>query len=202
MWVECIKQIKTAILLLIVFSILLGLLYPAIVTGVAQLFFPWRANGSMLMIENNRIGSQLIGQSFTDPKYFWGRPSVTTPVPYNALSSRGSNLGPTNTEFYSIILARSKVLRDADPAQLSLIPSDLVMASASGLDPEISPLAAQYQIARVAKLRRLSVTRVTTLVIAMTQPRLLSILGEPSINVLQLNMALDALDKNSDVKVQ
>lgn len=185
------KQIKSALLILILFTLLTGIIYPAVVTGIAQLFFHWRANGSLLTENSKLIGSKLIGQSFTDPKYFWGRPSATSPYPYNAENSGGSNMGPTNTVFLATIKKRVLDLQQADPQNLQAIPVDLVTASASGLDPEISPLAAFYQVPRIAKARNKSELQIQQLVQQLIEPRFLGIIGEPRVNVLQLNIALD-----------
>lgn len=187
------KQIKTAFLLLIFFTVLTGIIYPLVVTGVAQLFFPWRANGSFIVENNQPIGSELIGQQFTDPKYFWGRPSATSPFPYNAASSSGSNLGPSNPNLFATVKERITNLKNADPQNQNLIPVDLVTASASGLDPEISPQAAFYQISRIAKARGLPKNEIQSLVLNSIKYRTLGILGEPRTNVLQLNLALDQL---------
>lgn len=193
-----IRQFRVAILLLVFFSLLTGLIYPAVVTGIAQVFFPWRANGSLLSLNsplknNGFIGSELIGQQFTEPKYFWGRPSATLPYPYNAENSSGSNLGPSNPNLLAAIKKRILILQQADPQNAQLIPVDLVTASGSGLDPEISPQAALYQISRIARIRGLSPHEILILVQSFTKKRALEILGEPRINVLELNLALDNL---------
>ncbi len=193
MYMELFKQIKIAFMLLILFTIITGLIYPTIITGIAQLLFPWQANGSLIKEKNNIIGSQLIGQSFTDAKYFWGRPSATTPYPYNASSSSGSNLGPSNPDLITAVKQRIEILRKADLQNNQLIPVDLVTASGSGLDPEISPLAAYYQVPRIAKARGLSEKIIKTLVENNIQYRSFGILGEPRVNVLYLNRALDNL---------
>lgn len=199
MLTSSIKQIKTAFMLLILFSILTGLIYPAVVTGLAQLLFSWRANGSIMQQNNKIIGSELIGQSFSDPKYFWSRPSATTPFPYNAENSSGSNLGPSNPDFLATVKDRVANLRKADPQNKNLIPVDLVTASGSGLDPEISPLAAFYQVHRVAIARGVSETEIQILIKNRIKNRFLKILGEPRVNVLELNLALDNLE-SSNVK--
>lgn len=193
MWTESLKQLKTAFLLLIFFTIITGIIYPALVTAVAQLLFPWQANGSLITQNKTIIGSQLIGQSFTDSKYFWGRPSATSPYPYNASSSAGSNLGPSNPTLIAEIKQRIEVLHKADPENKQLIPVDLVTTSGSGLDPDISPLAAYYQIHRVAKARGLSDEVIKKLIDNHIIGRVLGILGEPRVNVLQLNLALDQI---------
>lgn len=187
------KQIKTALLILILFTLITGIIYPFVVTGIAQLFFPWRSNGSLLIDNGELVGSKLIGQSFTDPKYFWGRPSATTPYPYNAESSAGSNLGPANPALLAIVKERTLVLQQTEPHNPQPIPVDLVTASGSGLDPEISPLAAFYQLPRIAKARNLSELQLQQLVQRLIEPRFLGVLGEPRVNVLQLNIALDKL---------
>jgi K+-transporting ATPase ATPase C chain len=187
------KQIRIAIKLLIVFTVLTGFIYPLVVTGLAQLFFPWQANGSILKVGDKAIGSRLIGQAFTDPKYFWGRPSATTPFPYNASSSSGSNLGPSNPDFLSAVQKRVNDLKKANPQapDANSVPVDLVTASGSGLDPEISPRAAYYQVPRVAKARGQSEDQIRDLVDHLIKPRTFGILGEPRVNVLELNLALD-----------
>jgi K+-transporting ATPase ATPase C chain len=193
---ECIKQFRIALTLIVFFTIVTGMIYPALVTGIAQSFFPWRANGSIIVQNNQPVGSELIGQLFTDPKYFWGRPSATAPFPYNAEASSSSNLGPMNADFMAAVKTRIQTLQQADRQNHSPIPVDLVTTSASGLDPDISPLAAHYQVYRVAKARNLSAEKVKNLVQNLTKNRLWNILGEPRINVLQLNLALDTLDKS------
>jgi K+-transporting ATPase ATPase C chain len=178
---------------LLIFTVLTGLLYPLVVTGIAQLAFPHQANGSLIVVNGKTVGSSLIGQQFTDPKYFWGRLSATGPYPYNAGASSGSNLGPTNPALLDEAKARIAALKAADPTNTQLIPVDLVTSSGSGLDPDISVAAALYQLPRVARLRGLSESAVRTLVNKYTQGRTLGFLGEPTVNVLQLNLALDAL---------
>lgn len=187
-----IQQIKTALILFLLLTVVTGLLYPAVVTGFAQLFFSKQANGSLLLNSQNQIiGSALIGQSFTNPKYFWGRPSATIPVPYNAMASSASNLGPTNPDLFTLIKNRVLNLKQVDPKNSDLIPVDLVTASASGLDPDISPAAAFYQVRRVAKARGLTESQVKKLVQEHIQDRTWGILGEPRVNVLMLNLALE-----------
>lgn len=190
---ETLKQLKTAIILLCMFTLLTGLIYPALVTSIAQLFFPFQANGSLIQHGNKLVGSELIGQSFTKANYFWGRPSATTPFPYNAKNSSGSNLGPTNPDFLSAIKTRVMTLQESDAHKQKSIPVDLVTTSASGLDPEISPFAAQYQISRIAKARGIPEQKIHLLIQRFTKNRYLGILGEPRLNVLQLNLALDNL---------
>jgi K+-transporting ATPase ATPase C chain len=189
------KQIKSAVLMVLVLTLLSGGLYPLLVTGLAQGLFPHQANGSLIERAGTAIGSQLIGQAFSDPRYFWGRPSATGPVPYNAGASSGSNLGPTNPALQAAIEARIAALAAADPSNREPIPVDLVTACASGLDPHISPAAAQYQAARVARARGLDAAAVRDLVARHTEGRQLGVLGEPRVNVLALNLALDDLPK-------
>jgi K+-transporting ATPase ATPase C chain len=173
------------------FTLMTGVIYPLVVTGVAQLFFRARANGSLIEQDGRVIGSELIGQPFDDPAYFWGRLSATGPFPYNAAASSGSNLGPLNEELLAAVQVRVDALRAADPGNRAPIPVDLVTASASGLDPHISPAAAYYQVSRVAAARDLSAERVRRLVEEHVEDRQLGFLGEPVVNVLQLNLALD-----------
>jgi K+-transporting ATPase ATPase C chain len=174
-------------------TLLTGIIYPAVITGIARVAFPRQAEGSLLHRDGKLIGSSLIGQSFSDPAHFWGRPSATTPQPYNGAASTGSNLGPLNPALIDAVKANAKALRDADPEHREQVPVDLVTASASGLDPEISPAAADYQVPRVAKARGLPVEKVRALVVAHQQGRLLGLIGEPRVNVLELNLALDEL---------
>jgi potassium-transporting ATPase KdpC subunit len=184
-------HIRPALVLLIVMSVLTGLIYPAVVTGIAQLVFPRQANGSLIVRDGKVIGSALIGQPFDDPKYFWGRPSATSPFPYNAASSSGSNQGPTNPALYDAVKGRVEAMRAADPGNTAPVPVDLVTASGSGLDPHISPAAALYQVGRVAKARKLEESAVRQLVEKHTEGRQIGFLGEPRVNVLMLNLALD-----------
>jgi K+-transporting ATPase ATPase C chain len=173
-------------------SVITGLIYPLAVTAVAQFTFPSQANGSLIVKEGKAVGSTLIGQPFDDPKYFWGRLSATSPFPYNAASSSGSNLGPTNKALIDEVQARMDALKAADPDNTQRIPVDLVTSSGSGLDPNISPAAAEYQLNRVAKARGMDPAKVQALVAQYTEGRQFFILGEPRVNVLQLNLALDA----------
>jgi K+-transporting ATPase ATPase C chain len=172
-----------------------GVIYPLVVTGIAQALFPYRANGSLIVQNGKAVGSELIGQSFSNPKYFWSRLSATSPVPYNAANSGGSNLGPLNPALVENVKKQIAALRSADPTSTRAVPVDLVTSSGSGLDPDISPAAAQYQVARVAKARSLSEDTVSRLVAEHTRLRQLGILGEPRVNVLEVNLALDDLGK-------
>ncbi len=186
------KEFRPALIVLVAFSIITGMLYPAVVTGIAAVAFPSQAEGSLVRSGDRIVGSRLIGQAFTGPRYFWSRPSATSPA-YNAAASSGSNLGPINPTLDSMVRARVGALRAADPGNTMPIPADLVTASGSGLDPDISPAAAMYQVGRVAHARGLSREAVTNLVTAHVEPRTLGILGEPRVNVLLLNLALDSL---------
>ena len=185
--------IRPALSLFILLTIITGLIYPLLVTGIGQALFPAQAAGSLIHRDGKLIGSRLIGQNFTDPKYFWGRPSATGPVPYNAAASSGSNLGPLNPALHEAVAGRVKALREADPGNTAPAPVDLVTTSASGLDPHISPAAAAYQAARVARVRGLKLDAVQTLIAQHTEDRQWGILGEPRVNVLELNLALDGL---------
>ncbi len=185
------RELRPALMALLVFTVLTGLLYPLAVTVMARVIFPGQADGSLIGQNGRTVGSTLIGQPFDDPKYFWGRPSATTPFPYNAASSSGSNFGPTSKALREAVRKRIAALRAADPAATGPMPADLVTASASGLDPHISPAAARYQVRRVARARGLSEDTVRRLVRQFTQGRQFGILGEPRVNVLQLNLALD-----------
>ena len=184
--------VRPAVTLFIILSVVTGLLYPLAVTGVAQTVFSHQANGSLITHNGKAVGSELIGQSFTTPGHFWGRPSATVPMPYNASASGGSNQGPTNPALVEAVKARIEALRAADPGNTRAVPVDLVTASASGLDPHISPAAADYQAARVAKARGLPLAQVQTLVQQHTETPWLGLLGEPRVNVLALNLALSA----------
>lgn len=187
------SQLKPALILFGLLTIVTGIAYPLLITGVAQLVFPYQANGS-LIVQNGQVkGSALIGQQFDDPKYFWGRPSATSQYPYNASGSSGSNLGPTNPALIEAIQARVQALKQADPSNHLSIPVDLITASGSGLDPDISPAAAYYQVARVARARGIPEDMLRQLVSQHVQGRELGFLGEPRVNVLSLNLALDAL---------
>ncbi len=184
-------QIRPAVVILIVLSVVTGLVYPAIVTVIGQVVFPHQANGTLILKDGKTVGSALIGQPFDDPKYFWGRPSATSPFGYNAAASSGSNLGPTNPALTKGVQDRVDALRAAGPGNTAPVPVDLVTASGSGLDPHISPAAALFQVGRVAKARKLDEAAVRQLVAEHTEGRQLGILGEPRVNVLLLNLALD-----------
>ena len=186
-------QLRPLVVLFVLLSILLGIVYPAVVTGISQVLFPNQANGSVLLRQGQAVGSAIIGQPFDAPRYFWGRLSATSPFPYNAASSSGSNLGPSNPALVSEVQARINDLRKADPDNSTPIPVDLVTSSGSGLDPDISLAAAQYQVPRVARERGLPEQTVQALVQKHLQGRQFWILGEPRVNVLELNLALDAL---------
>jgi potassium-transporting ATPase KdpC subunit len=185
------SQFRAAVVILIGLTLITGVAYPLLVTGIAQVAFPRQANGSLITPNGRVVGSELIGQPFDDPRYFWGRPSATTPFPYNAAASAGSNLGPTNPILLAMVQTRVQALRDADSANTRPVPVDLVTASASGLDPDISVAAALYQVPRVARARGLRMDQVAALVQQHTEGRQWGFLGEPRVNVLELNLALD-----------
>ena len=185
--------LRPALVLFALLSALTGLVYPLAVTGAAQALFPAQAAGSLVLRNGKPIGSSLIGQHFRDPKHFWGRPSATAPLPYNAAASGGSNLGPLNPALTDAVARRIEALRAADPGNTQPVPVDLVTASASGLDPHISPAAARYQATRVARVRGLPAARVEQLIADHTETPLWGVLGEARINVLALNLALDAI---------
>jgi potassium-transporting ATPase KdpC subunit len=187
------KIIRPALMVFVMLTVVTGLLYPLLITGLAQAFFPYQANGSLVVKDGKAIGSRLIGQNFSDPKYFWGRPSATGPMPYNAANSAGSNLGPTNPAQLDAVRGRIAALKAAGPVPAGPIPVDLVTASGSGLDPDISPAAADYQVLRIAAVRKLSIGQVRALVEHHIAGRQWGILGEPRVNVLRLNLALDQL---------
>lgn len=187
------QQLLRAGLLLLVCTLLTGIAYPLFVTALAQSIFPWQANGSVLLEGNKPIGSRLIGQSFTDKSYFWGRPSATSPYPYNGAASSGSNAGPSNLLFLALVRQRIQQMQEANVRGNQAVPIDLVTASGSGLDPEISPEAAFYQSKRVAQARRLPESVVVDLIRKNTRKRSLGLLGEARVNVLELNLALDRL---------
>jgi K+-transporting ATPase ATPase C chain len=185
------RILRQSIALLLLLTLVTGVAYPLAVTAFAQLLFPTAANGSVLVRDGKPVGSALIGQPFSDPRYFWGRPSATSPFPYNAAASGGSNLGPTNPALADAVKQRIEALRAADPGNTKPVPVDLVTASGSGLDPQISPAAAEFQVERVARARGMNADEVRKLVAAATQKRQWRIFGEPRVNVLQLNLALD-----------
>jgi K+-transporting ATPase ATPase C chain len=194
------RQLRTAIILIVLLTCVTGLLYPLAVTGVAQLVFPAKANGSLIQKDGKLLGSALIGQQFSDPKYFWGRLSATGPYAYNAASSSGSNYGPLNPALFDAVKKRVQDLRAADPQNTQPIPVDLVTSSGSGLDPHISVAAAQYQVSRVARSRGVSEETVRSLVHRYTERRQLGFLGESRVNVLKLNLALDEVKSLSQEK--
>jgi potassium-transporting ATPase KdpC subunit len=186
--------IRPAVMLFVILTLITGIVYPLLVTGIARVLFPDEAAGSLIVRDGRAVGSRLIGQSFSDPKYFWSRPSATTPQPYNGLASTGSNLGPLNPALAEAIRPRIAALHAADPGNAAPVPVDLVTASASGLDPQISLAAARYQVARVARVRGLRVEAVRALLAAHAHGRFLGLFGEPRVNVLELNLALDGLN--------
>jgi len=185
------QQLRAAFVSIAFFTVVTGLLYPAVVTGIARLFFPEQAVGSLVKREGKVAGSALIGQPFDDPRYLWGRLSATVPFPYNAAASAGSNRGQRHPDLHRSAAERAARLRAADPGNARPVPVDLVTASGSGLDPHISPAAAEYQLPRVARARGLAVNEVRRLVAACTEGRQFGILGEPRVNILLLNLALD-----------
>jgi K+-transporting ATPase ATPase C chain len=186
------NELRRALTMLVALTLITGVAYPLLVTGVSQTLFQGQATGSLIERDGKAVGSSLIGQSFADPKHFWSRPSATAPYPNNAAASSGSNQGPLNPALVDAVAGRIKALRDADPDNAAPVPVDLVTASASGLDPHISPAAAEYQVNRVARARSLDPQKVRALVAQFTDGRQLGFLGEPRVNVLQLNLALDA----------
>jgi len=185
--------IRPAIVLFLIMTVITGVAYPLVVTGIAQVVFPGQAGGSLIEKDGKAIGSRLIGQSFSDPKHFWSRPSATGPYPYNAAASSGSNQGPLNPALTDAVKSRIEALRAADPTNKAPVPVDLVTASGSGLDPEISVAAASYQAARVAQARGLKPEAVQALIATHTKGKFLGVIGEPRINVLELNLALATL---------
>lgn len=191
------QQLKFALYFFIVFTILLGIGYTGTITFIAQSFFKDKADGSLIKQGDKIIGSELIGQNFTSTRYFWGRPSATRPYPYYVLDARGSNLGPTNAKLIDLVKKRVEFVKNSDPENHHLIPVDLVTASGSGIDPDISPLAAVHQAHRVAKARGMRDKDILDLISLHTQPRQFGFLGEPRVNVLELNLALDALRKSA-----
>lgn len=184
------SMLRPALVLFLALTLLTGVAYPLLVTGAAQSIFPQQAAGSLLLREGQPVGSMLIGQNFSAPENFWGRPSATSPAPYNAAASGGSNQGPLNPALTQAVKGRVEALRAADPGNMAPVPVDLVTASASGLDPHISPAAAHYQLARVARARGLAPEKLQALVQAHTELPWMGFLGEPRVNVLQLNLAL------------
>ena len=187
------NTLRPALVLFILLSIVTGLAYPYLTTGIGQALFPAQANGSLISVNGKPVGSALIGQQFSDPGHFWGRLSATSPMPYNAANSGGSNLGPLNPALLDAVKGRIDALKAADPDNKQPIPVDLVTASGSGLDPDISAAAAFYQVARVAKVRKLDPEQLRLLVGRQVQHPILGLIGETSVNVLQLNLALDSM---------
>jgi potassium-transporting ATPase KdpC subunit len=186
-------QLRSVVVMFVLLTVITGVAYPLLVTGVAQVVFPHQANGSLILRDGKLVGSELIGQPFDDSKYFWGRPSATSAFPDDASASSGSNLGPTNPAQLDAVRARVDALKKMQPESSGPVPIDLVTASASGLDPQISPAAAEYQVARVAKARSLTEEQIRKLVAANTDNRTFGFLGEARVNVLKLNLALDDL---------
>lgn len=195
------SELRPALVMLAVMTSITGIAYPLAVTGIAQTVFPRQANGSLIERDGKAVGSALIGQRFSDPTYFWARPSATAPFPYNAAASSGSNQGPSNPALAEAVAARIQALREVDPNNRMDVPVDLVTASGSGLDPHISPAAAEYQINRVARARGADPSTVRALVAQFTEDRQFGLLGEPRVNVLELNLALDAAsDRRTDAE--
>lgn len=186
------KMLKSTLGLFLVLTLITGVAYPLVVTGIARLAMPGQASGSLIERDGKVVGSALLGQSYTDPRHFWGRPSATGPQPYNGAASTGSNLSPTNPALIEAIASRVQALRAADPANTAPVPVDLVTASGSGLDPHISPAAALYQVSRVAHARGMDEAKLRALVETHVEGRTFGLLGEPRVNVLKLNLALDA----------
>jgi K+-transporting ATPase ATPase C chain len=186
-------QIRNALILFCILTVLTGIGYPLLITLIAQTVFPYQANGSLIAVEGKYCGSELIGQQFDDPGYFWGRPSATQPLPYNAAASAGSNYGPTNRELLSSIQKRVDALKSFDADNDMPVPVDIVTCSGSGLDPDISLAAAWYQVPRIAQQRHISEEQVRSIVIRSTEDRQFGFLGEPRVNVLKLNLALDKI---------
>jgi K+-transporting ATPase ATPase C chain len=185
------QVVRPAVIFMVVMTVLTGVLYPLVITGIAQVVFPHQANGSLIEEGDKVVGSKLIGQPFDDPKYFWSRPSATGPMPYNAAASSGSNLGPIEPNLTGAFKSRAEALRQADPGNEKPIPVDLITASSSGLDPHISPAAAEYQVSRIAKARGLQEDAVRGLVTKHTEARAFGLLGEDRVNVVTLNLDLD-----------
>lgn len=191
------KILRQSLIALVALTVITGIIYPLAVTGIARGVFPNKASGSLIVQNGTAVGSSLIGQPFSDPKYFWSRPSATSPEPYNGAASSGSNLGPTNPALLKAVQERIDALRAADPGNTLPVPVDLVTASGSGLDPDISPAAAYYQAGRVARARGLSLEQVNGLIARFTVGRQLGVLGDPRVTVVQLNLALDSLGNSS-----
>lgn len=187
------RELRPTLVIFFLLTVMTGVLYPGVVTLVGQLFFSNEATGSVLEREDHAVGSKLLGQPFTSPKYFWSRPSATAPQPYNGAASSGSNQGPINPALAKAVSGRIAALRAADPGNTKPVPVDLVTASGSGLDPHISPAAAEYQVTRVARVRGIDEARVRSLVERVTEGRTFGVLGEPRVNVLELNLALDEM---------
>lgn len=188
-------MLRQSIVMLLLLTLITGIIYPLVVTGIAKVVFPHQANGSLIVKDGKVVGSELIGQPFTAPKYFWSRPSATTQMAYNAANSGGSNLGPLNPDLSKNVSKQVELLQSADPTSRPAVPVDLVTASGSGLDPDISSAAAEYQVPRVAKARSVDDATIRRLVAEHTKGRQLGILGEPRVNVLELNLALDSLGR-------
>jgi len=195
-----VKHLVSSVLAIILFTFLLGLVYPLAVTGIAQILFPSKANGSLVTRQGVVVGSELIGQQFTSPKYFWSRPSPTSPYPYNAAASTGSNAGPLNPSVTDEVKGRLSDLKKADSANTLPVPVDLVTSSGSGLDPHISVAAANYQVSRVAHARGIDESRVREIVARCTEGRTLGILGESRVNVLEANLALDEITQHAEAR--
>jgi K+-transporting ATPase ATPase C chain len=191
------KILRQSLIALVALTVITGIIYPLAVTGIARGVFPHKSSGSLIVQNGTAVGSSLIGQPFSDPKYFWSRPSATSPEPYNGAASSGSNLGPTNPALLKAVQERIAALRAADPGNMLPVPVDLVTASGSGLDPDISPAAAYYQAGRVARVRGLSLAEIEGLIAQFTKGRQLGVLGDPRVNVVQLNLALDSLGNSS-----
>ncbi len=183
--------LRSAVSLFVLLSLITGIAYPIMTTGIGRVLFPHQAAGSIISLNGKPVGSSLIGQNFTDPKHFWGRPSATAPQPYNGMASGGSNLGPLNPALLDAVKGRIDALKASDPSNARPIPADLVTASGSGLDPHISPEAAEYQAPRIAKARNIPIEKLNALIAQHTEARLWGIFGEPRVNVLELNLALD-----------
>jgi K+-transporting ATPase ATPase C chain len=187
------RELRPALMIFVLLTMLTGLLYPGVITVIGKIAFPDRVSGSLIVREGHAVGSSLLGQPFSAHKYFWSRPSATSPQPYNGAASSGSNQGPLNPVFHDAVKSRIAALRAADPGNTRPVPVDLVTASGSGLDPQISPAAAEYQVTRVARARSMEPSKVRELVQQHTEGRTFGILGEPRVNVLELNLALDAM---------